>query len=529
MHRRLILINCLVMLNAIVLNATEKSVEPRQMAANQTEPFDENQTRSSAYLGICYSERPETFYLFTADYYLQIEDDLIEKRFLVNQTYSTKWYALDSEAENLKMVRTIQTIGDECYLTMQIGNANQTFLFDNQPKLIQMKHRFSLSIRDCFQKCTGQILQIKNHLFCFLENKYYHLFTLGSVKSDSQTVLHNTSDLLPIEGEELKFIFKYRDHQYVFMTQGKMFVVNNVSVESNSPILPNPVKLGNCLFNDCKTGKVDFQERKKPKIQRLITQKVVVLILLAVLTLILIIFLSVKNAKKRKKATEKVRIRGEQALTEQARAEQARANQEAFVKVKEMFQKKIGKASLKRVMEISEGEKQIAKVITNKKMLKVDLVARRRPVKKMAAGSKTMRQMKTARSKARSMLKALKTDTAAKEPKQMMRIVNEIEILKVENKMEVKSVRTQILESGTHPEAFNDYLKANTTVGAGSKIVSGQPKQIKVDLKQSVQLKEQPTGLSQIKVKSSEVLYKITQIHPESNQTLDSNFSQMFK
>ena len=70
-------------------------------------------------------------------------------------------------------------------------------------------------------------------------------------------------------------------------------------------------------------------------------------------------------------------IRGNQAITEQARAEQARANQGAFVKVTAIFRKKISKESLKRVMEISDGVKQIAKVITTKKMLKVDLFAHR--------------------------------------------------------------------------------------------------------------------------------------------------------
>ena len=65
-----------------------------------------------------------------------------------------------------------------------------------------------------------------------------------------------------------------------------------------------------------------------------------------------------------------MRIRGNQAITEQTRA-----NQGAFVKVTACFGRK--SASLKRVMEISEGVKQIAKLITTKKMLKVDLFAHR--------------------------------------------------------------------------------------------------------------------------------------------------------
>lgn len=560
MHRRLILLNCLVM-----LIATEQLAKDEQTIGR-------NQTRLPIYRGIFYSRKQRMFYVFADQFYLRTSDDLVERRFQVDQHgQSAEQYEFENAppAGNSTVVQLVQTVGDACYLTM----TNRTFLFDDRPKLAELERRndgHSLSLQSCLRNCAGQILQIGEHLICFLAKNYYHLCDLNK-PGNSKMALRQISDLLPAvygDEEELKFIFNYRDDQHVLMTKSNLFVFSGERVavdekKSNSPIfdLSGLVKLRNCLFGDCQNeadGTVKFARetvectetnsgnlsrgafvrsncfvtnRKsldllgKSRVPLLIALKVL-LIVLACSILVLVGILSARMAKNKKK---------KQIRQVQARANQARANQETLVKVKEMFQKKIGKASLKRVMAISEGEKKIAKVITAKRKIKcepVDLVARRRFSKKMGRSTKLARSMKAARpmKTAKSMAAPSIKMTVPKR----MRIVNEIEIMKVENKVEFKSIRTRILGSGT--QAFSDYLKTTADeiqVISKQQPSAGQPKLVKVDLKQSVQLNESPAapGISAIKVKSGEVLYKIVEIKAQSKQKPppDEPFSCIFK
>ena len=207
---------------------------------------------------------------------MKIEEDLISSKFNLNDDfYETNAFNFEFENDQLyarikfaEDTKWIKNIKRKAYLLTNVKsyfeliNLDEDFMIkelDNSSANYGLIHHLAL-------QCKGQSLAIKNDVFCFTEDVYYHMGGLGELsffKSEQhsiESIFKNSS--INWNNNKLKFIFNYKDNNVVFMTLTYLFIFEiedfKIKDEIDKSIVyrfnDQIIKLRNCFFLKCESS-----------------------------------------------------------------------------------------------------------------------------------------------------------------------------------------------------------------------------------------------------------------------------------
>ena len=216
--------------------------------------------------GIYFSN--QTFFIFIKRFYLQIEDDLVSNQFSLADDYYRR------NAKNFKLDQShYKTVLFEYYQSKWTKTLSSSSVFcpshivcfqlntdSNKNLLIKdLKSNYLIS------GCLEQTLVFDKHVYCFLEDTYFHL---GKEDDKQYKVAENQysiesifqSSIVKWEDQKLKFTLNYKDNKFILMTITHIFVFEYDKFKSEMPDQivakyknnENYFKIKSCLFLKCK-------------------------------------------------------------------------------------------------------------------------------------------------------------------------------------------------------------------------------------------------------------------------------------
>lgn len=229
--------------------------------------------------GIYYDKNKEKFYLIIKRFYL-----------VVNSEYFLNGWSRSKLNDEFYLKNSIDLdFGQDIYLTGSYFNENNQnwiktlgtdrvlFTMDNMNfydlKTDQNKLKFEWTNLK-LTNCSDQILLIEDHLFCFMQTQYYHMYKQNEMSNyapnhsnNSISLIFKNSSIDYEDTEIVKFIFNYKNgfvlmtlkNQYLF-DYNKFKIIDN-QIVSLYKSKDEYVKIENCIFSRfCKSDHISISE-----------------------------------------------------------------------------------------------------------------------------------------------------------------------------------------------------------------------------------------------------------------------------
>lgn len=301
---------------------------------NCPKPFE----RADEVKGIIYAEQTQTFYIFINRYYLKVQDNnSIKNGILISSSdYANAQKFKFNDNELLRQIRFeykytkyVLSILQKPFLRLY----SPKFLFSIDFELPKQIDKRSTDLNNLIfnevtekqnftselKKCTGQILTVKNILYCFQSNVYFKLYNYESNE------IYPIDHLMTYEmfdnktkykkDQKMELIFEYGNDSFIMMTESHLFLINYkfviVNPDLSLKISSNISEYDNCLFNgycnekkkvkDTDDKKIKEDEDERARKETKTTDSEILIIILAFLAFIILIICLIKSILIKKK------------------------------------------------------------------------------------------------------------------------------------------------------------------------------------------------------------------------------------